>query len=402
MNFDEKSKILIISSTPPGWEGGGGVLLKFLIEEYGAENFCYYCPRKIWQNEKYKIPKSLSEMPVKFGPLRIFRLHKRRHKLIFLLEEIILFLLLIKRKRDIIKFSKDNNVKLIWGTLRGDALFFVNYVHKKLGVNFIASIQDPVESEWKDRRILYWIKKKNYYKAVKNASYLATAGESMSEYFNRKFNIQSIIQRIGVKIDKNVIITEKEPFKNNIINIAFVGSIYTSKTIDSFLNALVQFLNNFKNYSIVLRIFTNDTLRNSTVHNRLEIKKNTWMPEKTLIAILSQQDIGYLPYNFANKDRAQMQLSFPGKLSTYLAAGIPVFFHGPSYSSVTYFFEKYPCGLSCDSLKPEEIINSLKNMVFDKTQYALYKENCKIALENEFDQQKIFNDFKYFINQGLK
>ena len=47
------NKILILSGTPPGWEGGGGVLIQSLIEQYGPENFCFYCTRKIWKNEIY-------------------------------------------------------------------------------------------------------------------------------------------------------------------------------------------------------------------------------------------------------------------------------------------------------------------------------------------------------------
>lgn len=394
-------KILILSSTPPGYSGGGGAIVQSLIEKYVPEKFCYYCPRKIWKNENYKIPESLKKMHVKFGPLRILYLKKRRHKFIILLEEIILFVLLIKRKREIVRFAEDNNVKLIWAILRGDALFLVNYIQKNLKVNLVASVHDPVESEFKDRKILYWFKKRYFYEAIIKSKCLATIGEAMSEYYYVKFNKESIIQRKGVKIIHKQLMVQNEPFVDNIIKIAFAGSIYTSKTFESFLDAIIQFLNSYKEYSIVFNIFSNDRLNNISSHDRLKINIYPWEEEEKVIKIISEMDIGYLPYKFSKKEKIQMQLSFPTKISTYLAAGTPIFFHGPSYSSVNYFFKKFPCGVSCDSLQSVEIVNSLKSLLFDKEKYCQYKKYCKIALEKEFDEQTIFKDFKYFINQGL-
>ena len=392
-------KILIISSTPPGWQGGGGVLIQSLMEGYGVDNFCVYCPTKVWENDKYYLPNSLKSIPIMFGPLRVFRLYKRRHKLLLFLEEIILFILLIRRKREILRFAKDNNVGIIWANLRGDTLFLVNYLHRKLNISMAASIQDPVESEWKDRKILYLIKKNNYYKAIKRAKSLAVAGESMVEFFKKEFNLESVIQRKGVAIDRNQLINHNEPFKDNIINIAFAGSIYTSEVFDSFLIALIQFLNIHQTYFVNFYLFSNDKI-NIKNHNRLKLILNSWETEENLHKIFLKMDFGYLPYKFSKKDKIQMQQSFPNKIIVYLKAYIPIFFHGPSYSSVNRFFDKYNCGVSCDSLHTEEIIRSLNSLVFDRELFLNYKKNCKIALEEEFDEQKIFEDFKYFINKA--
>lgn len=113
-----------------------------------------------------------------------------------------------------------------------------------------------------------------------------------------------------------------------------------------------------------------------------------WRAQDRVIEIMSDVDVGYLPYKFAKKDRIQMQLSFPNKIVVYLASRTPVFFHGPSYSSVNYFLNIYPCGVSCDSNSQELIISKLEKLIFDRKYYERCKKACREALEKEFTRKK--------------
>jgi hypothetical protein len=63
--------------------------------------------------------------------------------------------------------------------------------------------------------------------------------------------------------------------------------------------------------------------------NRIE--KLGYLPQDKTIRHLSECGILYCPYFFDEKRKEISKTSFPSKLSTYLAAGKPIFYHGPGY-----------------------------------------------------------------------
>jgi glycosyltransferase involved in cell wall biosynthesis len=46
-----------------------------------------------------------------------------------------------------------------------------------------------------------------------------------------------------------------------------------------------------------------------------------------------EADVLFLPMSFAEADKANMQISFPSKLTDYTAMGLPLLIHGPEYCS---------------------------------------------------------------------
>jgi hypothetical protein len=80
---------------------------------------------------------------------------------------------------------------------------------------------------------------------------------------------------------------------------------------------------------------------------------------------LSQADVAYLPYWFDPRRALIAQTSFPGKMSAYVAAGVPVLYHGPRDSSPTLFLQQYPVGVGCHSLRHREIISALEKLASD-------------------------------------
>jgi len=100
---------------------------------------------------------------------------------------------------------------------------------------------------------------------------------------------------------------------------------------------------------------------------------------------MSEADITYLPYWFDEAYRLSARMSFPSKLTTYLASGRPVLFHGPQYSSVTKFFYRFPVGICCHSLEESKIIECLHKFATDKNFYAESTKAIQTALDEELD-----------------
>ena len=113
--------------------------------------------------------------------------------------------------------------------------------------------------------------------------------------------------------------------------------------------------------------------------------------------LLGDSDACYLPYWIDPKYGSVVRLAFPSKLSLYLAAGKPVFFHGPGTSSPVVFFEKYPVGVCCHTLEKKDILDSLCRLIFDKELYEQSTKNGRKALKEVFDMHVIENRFREFI-----
>ena len=58
-----------------------------------------------------------------------------------------------------------------------------------------------------------------------------------------------------------------------------------------------------------------------------------WHATTDAVAILSACDVCYVPYWFDEAFRPGVELSFPNKVSLYLAAGRPILYHGPEQAT---------------------------------------------------------------------
>jgi len=388
-----KRKILILANGLPVYQGGHSDILLNQIKDYGALNFCYFSTRRLITSEK---PEILREIPTKIAPLRI--LEGKIIKNIPMLEEIIYCYLIIKRKREIILFSKRHNVKLVYAILRGDTLPLVNYLIDKMELPLVAYVPDTVEAEWTDKKLIYKLKRKNYYKAIRKSKIIAAPGESMAEYFKKIFYKDSVIFRPGLE-SKIIPENQRESFKSNLITLGFAGSLYAKEEFVKFLYSLHIFVKKHSDFKIKILFISNFE---PELIDDIVIESYGWCSQEEVLKILSKADIGYLPYKFDERYKTQMQLAFPSKIASYLAAKTPVFFHGPSYSSVNYFLKKHQCGVSCDSMNENDIVVKLEKLVFDEKFYDSCKKLCVEAYKQEFTKEKMTENFKYFINKGLE
>jgi hypothetical protein len=112
------------------------------------------------------------------------------------------------------------------------------------------------------------------------------------------------------------------------------------------------------------------------------------------IKILNDSDIGYLPY-WLDANRLQtVGKTFPNKISVYLAAGIPILYHGPIEGSPERFLSKYPAGMSCHSLSLDDIISKLETIVTNKDFFRKTAESINKARINELNLDEFQTRFK--------
>jgi hypothetical protein len=96
---------------------------------------------------------------------------------------------------------------------------------------------------------------------------------------------------------------------------------------------------------------------------------------------LASTDVAYVPYWFDRGHARAAQTSFPNKISAYVAAGVPVFYHGPRESSPADFLQRYPVGQSCHSLDAADIQRTLRTLLFDRALRESFARARQCVLE---------------------
>jgi hypothetical protein len=145
------------------------------------------------------------------------------------------------------------------------------------------------------------------------------------------------------------------------ITIGFAGSITAQEPFRRLIETLDA--NNWRlcGKSVTLRLigcrYTLDSRRPQ------HIEYFGWRSLKETLRLLAESDLLYLPQPFESHLRPLAELSFPTKLSSYLAAGRRVLLHAPEYASIAPFLLDYPIGVHCLSLETDVILSSLEQLM---------------------------------------
>jgi glycosyltransferase involved in cell wall biosynthesis len=122
-----------------------------------------------------------------------------------------------------------------------------------------------------------------------------------------------------------------------------------------------------------------------------------WHTQENCVKLLSEADILYLPYWLNPAFDIEARFSFPSKLTTYLAAGRPVLFHGPEYAAAAIFLKDTEAGLACYSNKHSEIIEILTTLATDMSLYSRLTQNGRKAFDKYLTLSSLRKSFATFL-----
>lgn len=371
-------KVLFICNRLPVQDTAGGELIDGILKSHGLDKFDIVAvSSKVDEGslgKEYKKIKKL-QYPIRFAPSSLLM---KVLKKLPLLEPIIALYRRPRVLRKIFRLLSENHYDLVFTLLRGEVLLIINQVIDYSGLPLIAMVEDTVEREITDHRSLYKLKYESYYKALKKVLHLGVAGETMSTFFKEKHNLKSVILRPSYPVlrinSKNI----------KDVNFFFSGNLYARKEFDTFLFALDDFA--FNNPSLQIRFFVATHSPISNRYRNFNLVNLGWRDRAELVRIMENCHIAYLPYKFDTEFKHSMSYAFPGKAGFYISNGLPIFFHGPDYSSFNTFIEKYKVGLICNSLLKERILIELKRFTEDSTFYNLCRNECERAFKHEFSK----------------
>jgi len=380
--------LLLLTGIAPGTQGVGQLFLHDLVITYPKEKISCFA---LIEPKMYSNSPDLDWLQIAYAPRPREAGFGRLGQMIYRFSGFIFwhYTRIIKSRiltYRIVKFGMEQKVEMVWTILSSPILISIaRRVACELGVPLVTTIWDPPElfsinlgfSRFSQRKLL-----EEYGKVLQMSVRCGVASEGMAEAYYTQYKIEPIVHIRGVHRD-----LWKPPAQGLAdhvhFTIGFVGSIYTKDEWISLLSALSRENWELEGRKISIRVLA--TKNPAEDYHNIPIEFLGWKSAKDAIELMSQVDVLYLPYWFGEKYASIVRLCFPNKLVTYLAAGRPVFFHGPEDSSPVRFLNKYPAGICCHSMKEDDIINSLRQIINDGEFYAKATKAGRRALEEEFD-----------------
>jgi hypothetical protein len=393
-------KILLLTDIPPCRNFTAGIVLDQLCSFLPAGSLA--CFSVIDRTLDPQITPNLSWMPIEYHekPRENWRVLPRRLGSLASLVGDSYTRLLVARKiaSRAIKFGKRFNADTLWCILQGQTMIRLALpVSRGLGVRLLTEVWDPptwwLRAKEVDRitasRVLH-----DFERALRASASCATASWAMAEQYKRDFGTETIPFLPSLKSDLAMAPAE-EPHPGTEFIIGMAGQLYATDEWDALTAALDGVNWRIRGRGVRIRLMGRWV--NLQASGKLQVEFLGWRSQEETIRLLSEADVLYCPYWFDPAFETEARLSFPSKLTTYLAAGRPVLFHGPPYASPARFLDKHGAGVCCYSAEPTEVIRRLDQLASDTDLYAEVTKNGRMAFEKYLTLSTLRKSFFEFL-----
>lgn len=297
-----------------------------------------------------------------------------------------------------VSFGREQRVDRIWAVLQGQTMIrMAQAVADQLGVPLHTHVWDPF-SWWARANCLDGITTRRvqsmFDNAIRHSRSVAVASEPMGELYRSRYGVSAV--PVIASHPKSMGQSPDITFNNNApIVIGMAGQFYAASEWLQCLHALRA--SNWRVAGRTVRIIVMGPQRPPG-----EIDEHVsflgWKSQRDAAFILSNCDILYCPYPFDQGMKEVSQFSFPSKLVLYLAAGRPILFHGPDYSSPAHYIKSRKCGLIADRLVATAVYNEIERLaVMDFGEYRRMATNAQAAFFSDFTLESMYRSFNTFI-----
>jgi glycosyltransferase involved in cell wall biosynthesis len=262
-----------------------------------------------------------------------------------------------------------------------------------LNVPFVGTIWDDPEGWLADEcydalsRQLFM---RHFRKALRQARRVSTVSETMQEVYRQEYGLDSQLLRHGHDLEDGVSLPAVHGFQQ-AITVGFAGNFYGEDSWRAFLGACARI--NAQDGFCPIKIVVFGGKHFPYPHPGVEVDQQGWLPRREMLRRLATVDFCYLPYWFDDNKRRHAELSFPTKLTTYVAAGRPVLYHGPEYAGVNKIIQHYGLGVCVYSLKPDIVALTVKLLLTDRDLRREISHASLTAFVREFNTEVMLKNF---------
>ena len=397
--------ILILAARTPGAAGIQGAILRDLCEAYPHEHqSCFVVP---WHQGQYSdLPEDLSWLPLESAPNPFGRSSGRFLRRIPAIGgptslSMGRYFRLPQTVRRIAEFGRRHRVDTVWAMLSLPHIaLLARGVAKALNADLLTTVWDAPEIKMQlYDRFSNGIVMREFGRVLRESKRTAVISQQMADDYGRRYDAKPVILRHGIRPE---ILQQPETTLNDddSLVIGYAGSLYAKHEWLGLLEALSS--REWKLAGRAVRIRFLGAEFPFPHHMRVHIEYHGWCSVDETTRLMVTTDLTYLPYEFDEDRRVFATTSFPSKLTTYLAAGRPVFFHGPRYSTISSFYEQYPIGPRCHSLNADDIIESLEDFLTEEGRYRSAVEAGQRAIDQELSDQVFRRRFADFMGVSEK
>jgi glycosyltransferase involved in cell wall biosynthesis len=356
-------RLLIVSPVAPVPEGVGGVYLRDLCLMYPADRLAFAILPGIGLGPWPEALRGARRTALDAVPERGFNRWGRKvqESTRGLFDRYVDVRHLPRLVDQIAAFAAQAKPDVVWVLLAGPTMINVAaLLPSRLGVPMITTVWDPpdyaLSHYWGIRGHALERVMARFGDAIRRSVRCAVASTEMKEAYEQRYGTPCVPMIHGLPesewIAPSGMRSPNEPFV-----IGYAGSLYARREWDALVESLALVQWRVAGRSTVVRVLAASFDVRVTGPARIEFLG--WHSTADAVKILSACDVCYVPYWFDDAFRPGVELSFPNKVSLYLAAGRPILFHGPERSTPTRFLERWPVGVACHSLDPRAIADAL-------------------------------------------
>ena len=228
---------------------------------------------------------------------------------------------------------------------------------------------------------------------IRSAARVGVICEQMQRCYEQRYGAgEYIVLRHGIREDlwAAPVAADSEADR---LTIGFAGSITAARPFLQLIQTLNENNWTINEKQVTLRLIGSRYTLDSRQPQHIEFFG--WRSLEETVRLLSECRLTYLPQPFEEHLKPLAELSFPTKLTTYLAAGSRVLLHAPNYASVTSFMQHYAIGHSCDSLESSDLAAALSDV--DRMPQSGIDEAIDAARRNEFNSHTFVQRFQTLI-----
>lgn len=284
-----------------------------------------------------------------------------------------------RQAESITEFALRSGCEQVWSILSSLNLIEVTeLVSRRLSGQLITQVWDDVEHLARQRSfhgIAQKMLKHRFGRCIASSARTGVIGETMAACYSRQYQANTVIVRLGAPEGCRFI---REKHDASDYKIAFTGGMYCYSAFRRLLDALDLCQWQCQGKRIRLQVFSNEAHLHSRVKANIEFLG--WRDTKEAETALRESDLLYLPQPFERESYPLAHLSFPTKMSDYVATSVPILVHSPAHSSLSLLGKDYAGLQICNSLDPQEISTYIHRLLADEeTRYSATMASRAIA-----------------------
>lgn len=396
-------KFLLLTDCLPSPELTAGIMVAHLCRRFPQNSLCCYGVT----TDSAEVAEDLRWLPVEWecgprqfmptsGPQLVRRAYSLAH------HQLLAPRRLAKIVSRIVRFAEAQQVEAIWCQLQGlNLIRLARPVTERLGVPLFTQVLDPPTfmlrlAHADDRssgKIL-----REFGRAIEISQRTATISQNMASDLHAAYGTETVVVMPGFHADLAHDVST-EPTSSDTFSIAIAGQVYAAAEFRALLAALHSVKWKLAGKQIVLRCLGRRFEFQSMLPARIEYLG--FHTQASSLEVLANSDLLYSAYWLSPNFAIEARQAFPSKLSTYLASGRPVLFHGPQGCSPDSFLAEHHAAFRCHSNETSEILAVLESAIRNREEYAKVACGGRVAFERHLtlDRQRIL--FAKFLGVDL-